>query len=400
MKFVKLKNIVSRKITDGPHVSPDYVDIGVPFISGSEISGGKVVLRDGTKMISEMLHNVFYKRTPTRKNDILLVKNGSIGNCAFVDTDLKFSIWVPLALIRVKDSYNPKYVYYTIISEKTQTYLRENASETAQPNLSISTINNILVQNIDINSQNKIALFLDENCYKIDNEVALLQKKSILLDEYKNALIYETVTKGLDKNAEIKDSGVEWIGEIPKHWSVNRLKNCVQYLKLNKAELNSSNYLEIGDVDVKNNDYDINEKEKFSVDNAKIAPEGVLLISTVRPSRKAITITKYEHPVSNAFCTLKCNKYWFYLIKTDGFVNELVGLNKSSIYPTCKDVDILNQAVCIPPKEEQDKIYLFLDHETKKIEKQIELINKKVELLKEYKQSLIYEAVTGQLEIE
>lgn len=395
MKFVKLKNIVSRKITDGPHVSPDYVDIGVPFISGSEISGGKVVLRDGTKMISEMLHNVFYKRTPTRKNDILLVKNGSIGNCAFVDTDLKFSIWVPLALIRVKDSYNPKYVYYTIISEKTQTYLRENASETAQPNLSISTINNILVQNIDINSQNKIALFLDENCYKIDNEVALLQKKSILLDEYKNALIYETVTKGLDKNAEMKDSGIEWMGCVPIHWNIRRVKNILT--NLNKSSFAS------GDADDGEYNFYVSGKKikkisKFNLDKTAILlPTGGTFITHFNDNERCSYSTDVlALLLKNKNCNLKF--YYYLFSSSESFFNEdlfygsgLKHLNRKGLFSTIVPVPLL---------KEQNNIVNYLDIETKKIEKQIELINKKVELLKEYKQSLIYEAVTGQLEIE
>jgi len=397
MKFVKLKNIVSRKITDGPHVSPDYVDIGVPFISGSEISGGKVVFREGTKMISESLHNVFYKRTPTRRNDILLVKNGSIGNCAFVDTDLKFSIWVPLALIRVKDGYNPKYVYYTIISEKTQTYLRENASDTAQPNLSISTINNILVKDIDINSQNKIALFLDEKCSKIDQEVSLLEQKSILLDEYKNVLIYETVTKGLNKNAGLKDSGVEWIGEIPKNWTVNRLKD---KLNIQKGSVFTDDL--------------IDDEGLYPYINGGVKPSGWTnafncMEKTIAVSEGGASSGYSQYMETKFWAGSHCykitprrndnSKYYYYLLK--GFEKEIQSAKTGSAMPNLQKSKFTNLIFSFTGNLlEQNSIVEFLDLETKKIEKQIELINKKVELLKEYKQSLIYEAVTGQLEIE
>lgn len=328
------------------------------------------------------------------KMALTITARGNIG-FSFV-RDVNFTpIGRLLTLTLKKKNINIKYINYILQKNNI------NYNTTAIPQLTSTDIGSHIIDiKHSFDKQNKIVSFLDEKCSKIDNEVSLLNQKSILLDEYKNALIYETVTKGLDKNAEMKDSGVEWIGDIPKNWKIKRLKNCVTYLKLTKADLDSPDYLEIGDVDIKNNDYNLSNKEKLSVDTAKMSPKDVLLISTVRPNRKVITITKYEHPVSNAFCTLKCNKYWFYLVKTDGFSNELVKLNKSSIYPTCKDVDILNQQICIPSELEQVQIYLFLDLETKKIEKQIELINKKVELLKEYKQSLIYEAVTGQLEIE
>lgn len=416
MKYKKLKNIVSRKITDGPHVSPEYVDYGIPFISGSEISNGKIILRKNTKMISEDLHNSFYKRTPTRYGDILLVKNGTIGNCAFVDVSFKFSIWVPLALIRMKKQYNSKYVFYNIVSSKTQNYLKENASDAAQPNISISTINNILIYDISLSRQSEIANFLDENCSKIDSEISLLEKKSELLEEYKQSLIFETVTKGLDKNAEMKYSGIDWIGTTPKHWKIKRIKNIFN-------SLGGGNYGEDENVgminlpcisisDFKNGNIINTDKivslRSYNKDN-KLKKGTILLEKSGGGEKNPVGRVIYLLNDINAHYTnfvqglksVEDSKFSYYLMKSIhsnkfhmNFVKQNTGLQNFNYNGFSKLFFI-----SIPPKNEQIDIVNFLDEETQKIENKIALISKKIELLKEYKQSLIHEAVTGQLEI-
>ena len=198
----------------------------------------------------------------------------------------------------------------------------------------------------------------------------------------------------------MKVSGIEWIGEIPAHWDIFRLKDVVKYINLPKAKVNTNNYLEIGDVDIKTKTYNITNKDKLSVDTARLAPKGTLLISTVRPNRGGIVITKYKHPVSAAFCAIKNpSKFWFYFVQTRGFMNELIKMNMDATYPTCKDMDIIKQVVCVPTKTEQEKIADYLDSVCLKIDKKKEIIKKQIELLKEYKQTMIYEAVTGKMEI-
>src|SRR5690606_34089136 len=81
------------------------------------------------------------------------------------------------------------------------------------------------VNNYSIPQQTAIANYLDHHTSKIDKEISLLEQKVEKLDEYKQALIYETVTKGLDKNVPMKDSRIEWIGMIPEHWEVKRMKD-------------------------------------------------------------------------------------------------------------------------------------------------------------------------------
>jgi len=294
---------------------------------------------------------------------------------------------------------NFKYLFYFMFAAKE--YVKSLSVGNVLPILNATKLKNVLILNPPLSQQTAIANYLDHHTTKIDKEISLLEQKVEKLDEYKQALIYETVTKGLDKNVSMKDSAIEWIGMIPNHWEVKRLIKEVDYINLPKAPEGTTDYLEIGDVNIHNNTYDIKNKDKLSVENARLANKNTLLISTVRPNRGGITITKYKHPVSSAFCAINNpSKYWFYFIKTKGFLNEIIKLNMDTTYPTCKDVDIVKQIVCVPNKKEQEEIAKYLDENCSVIDKKKELINKKIELLKEYKQSLIYEAVTGKINIK
>lgn len=293
---------------------------------------------------------------------------------------------------------NFKYLFYFMFAAKE--HIKSLSVGNVLSILNATKLKNSFILNPPLAQQESIVSYLDTETSKIDRKISILEQKFEKLDEYKQALIYETVTKGLDKNVQMKDSGIEWIGMIPEHWEVKRLIKEINYVNLPKAKEGSSNYLEIGDVNIYNNSYSIIDKEKLSVEGARLAQKNTLLISTVRPNRGGITITKYNHPVSSAFCAIKNpSKYWFYFIKTKGFLNELVKMNMDTTYPTCKDMDIVKQFVSVPTKKEQQQIAEYLDEQCLKIDKKKQLVNKKVELLKEYKQSLIYEAVTGKINI-
>lgn len=260
----------------------------------------------------------------------------------------------------------------------------------------------------DFENQDKIVEFLDEKCSKIDTDIMLLEKKSILLDEYKNALIYETVSKGLDKNAEMKDSGVEWIGKIPCHWSIRRVCDSFNGLKKittpGRTDVLSLTLNGVIEKDIENlkglnpesyDTYQIFKKDNLvfkliDLENYKtsrvgrVFKDGIMSSAYIRLEGKKNTNISYQY-------------YQFFDLYLRGIFNSI---GSNGVRSTLNRSDLLKIPSIIPPKEEQKEIADFLDVELTNIASKIELINKKIELLKEYKQSLIYEAVTGQLEIE
>lgn len=393
---MKLKSIV---IKNNRGNSPDYDDNDLnrdfPIINQSCVQKGFI---NFDKLKYNKKSNEGAKGR-LLKGDVLICSTGggTAGRVGYWDYDyVNYIADSHVTVLRVNNKNNSRYLYYYLSSIKGTAYIRSCIKgATNQEELSNKALNNFELDMPNLDIQIKLANFLDQNCSKIDNEVSLLQKKSILLDEYKNALIYETVTKGLDKNAEMKDSGIEWMGCVPIHWNIRRVKNILT--NLNKSSFAS------GDADDGEYNFYVSGKKikkisKFNLDKTAILlPTGGTFITHFNDNERCSYSTDVlALLLKNKNCNLKF--YYYLFSSSESFFNEelfygsgLKHLNRKGLFSTIVPVPLL---------KEQNNIVNYLDIETKKIEKEIELINKKVELLKEYKQSLIYEAVTGQLEIE
>lgn len=303
---------------------------------------------------------------------------------------------------------NPKLLYYITISRGFIEFCFQHMKgvgglKRINPMKSLEyPINKMILHN-----QISIINFLDEKCSKIDIEISLLEKKSELLEEYKQSLIFETVTKGLDKNAKMKDSGVEWIGEMPEHWTIKRVKEIAKWKNgFTPSSTNEDFYngvdkwVTIADMQGR---YIIDSKKTIDgkLFSNKIKVPSDSLLFSFKLSIGQVAFNREPLFTNEAICsflpTSKINLNYLYYAAPIFLVKNA----KKNIY----NADLLNQelisnSICLfPTKEDQSKISVFLDKRTNEIEENINLINKKIELLKEYKQSLIHEAVTGQLEI-
>ena len=135
-----------------------------------------------------------------------------------------------------------------------------------------------------------------------------------------------------------------------------------------KSPVGSRDYLEIGDVDIKKKSYDISKKEKRTVAGAVRVPAGTVLISRVRPTRGAITMTTSEVNVSGAFCRLKCDKYVFYMLCARRFFDFLGTREQGLNYPSCKEKDILDYQIPLPPLAEQERVVAEIEAQRRKVE--------------------------------
>ena len=174
------------------------------------------------------------------------------------------------------------------------------------------------------------------------------------------------------------------INQQPKNCKEARLKDVCELEYGKKTDQGEKNYLEIGDIDIENKSYNIINKEKGTVTGAIKVPKNTLLISTVRPTRGAITITKDEISVSGAFCRIKLkNKYLYYVLNQDKFFKYLGFCSTGSTYPTCKDENILDYKFLYAENtEEQKKIAEILGSVDENIEKTEQIILKTEELKK------------------
>ena len=264
-----------------------------------------------------------------------------------------------------------------------------------------------------LSEQQQIVSFLDTKTSLIDSLIEKTQLKIELLKEKRISLINEVVTKGLNPNVEMKDSGVEWIGEIPSHYQIGKLKHLCNE---NQRSLSNStdpnyelNYIEISDV---NSEGVIGNPTPYIFSESpsrcrRIVQKGDVIVSTVRTYLKSIGLIEEEVEdliCSTGFSVLTPNneinsKYLFYLLRTEWFISMVISKSEGVSYPSIQSEKLMNIDVVYCELSEQQQIVEYLDEQTQLIDRTITIEEKRIELLKEYRQSLISEVVTGKRKV-
>ena len=182
----------------------------------------------------------------------------------------------------------------------------------------------------------------------------------------------ERVVAEIDNYAKVRDGA----DAVVENWrpvirvgdsKMVALRDVCQVVRGKKSAVGDKNYLEIGDVDIRAKTYDISKKRKAAVAGAVRVPAGTVLVSTVRPTRGAITMTTSEVNVSSAFCRLQCSKYVFYVLCDSKFPEFLGTRERGLNYPSCKDKDILDYQIPYPPLAEQERIVAEIEAERRAV---------------------------------
>lgn len=219
-----IKHIVSTPVTDGPHETPEFIDDGIPFVSAEAVSSGEINFTKIRGFISQTDHDRYCQKYKPEPGDIYMVKSGaSTGTTAIVEDDREFSIWSPLAAIRCDEESHPRFVLNFLRSRNFQDGVTLNWSFGTQQNIGMNVIENLQVTRPPLGEQRSIASFLDVETSKIDALVSEQRRLIELLKEKRQAVISHAVTKGLNPNAPMKPSGIQWLGDVPEHWELKPL---------------------------------------------------------------------------------------------------------------------------------------------------------------------------------
>ena len=195
-----LKRLVSTKITDGPHETPEFVEYGVPFLSAESVKDNKIDFDLKRGHITKEQDIIYSNKCKPQKDDLFIVKSGSTtGKVAIVETNLDFNIWSPLALVRCNlKRAVPKFIFYSLISQYFQRQIQLFWSFGTQPNIGMGVIENLKVAVASVDEQKEIVFYLDQKTTQIDIAISGIQQEITLLQEYRQALIFETVTGKVD----------------------------------------------------------------------------------------------------------------------------------------------------------------------------------------------------------
>ena len=223
-EVIRLKRLCSS-ITDGAHFSPETAYQGFPYITATDIHG-KGLDYANAKCISESdFLSLQAQGCQPQRGDVLLVKDGATtGRVGLMTDDTPCVMLSSVAMLRHSADTHDVYLMYLLMSEIIQAQIRLSMAGAAMPRTTLTKLVKYLGIKCPLPEQQAIASYLDDKCSAIDDIIASSRAS---IDDYKQlkaSTIYEAVTKGLNPDVEMKDSGVEWIGEIPDSWSILKYK--------------------------------------------------------------------------------------------------------------------------------------------------------------------------------
>lgn len=347
-------------------------------------------------------------------SNIMLAWNGSLGFSQFDGiTSPAYSIY------RLKSKGEKQFFHYLFRTEKYKAEFKRQSSGVIESRLRLYSDDFFSIYSIlpPLSEQTNIAQFLDDKTAKIDQTIAIRQKEIELLKERRQILTQQAVTKGLDATLPMKDSGVDWIGEIPEHWEVRKLKTLSK--KIVDGTHFTPNYIDEGIpflrvTDLTNMQSGVIQWEKvnrISVEEHKslikraFGEKGDVLLS----KNGTIGLTKVidwdeEFSFFVSLCLIKLRKeinpHYFTYFFNSPLVDEQLNFGSSRTSVTNLHLEKIKELlIVLPPINEQDKIIKAIDELTNPIAKAIRLKEQEIEKLKEYKTVLIEQVVKGKVRV-
>lgn len=384
-------------------------DKGIPVIRIGDILNEQISF-DNIVYVQE---NNELEKFIVHKNDILIAMSGAtVGKIGIYSNDDKVYINQRVGIIRT--------IQYNFIKRMFTTngfadYVNLSSAGSAQPNISSEEILNFYIPAPSIKEQQSIATYLDQKCGEIDKLITLQEKMITKLQSYKQSVITEAVTKGLDKNVPLKDSGIEWIGEIPEHWEIRTLKTMLSglqdgthgtfknitsnYLLLSAKNI-TDNGLQFSDIErtISENDY------KTIISNGYPQKGDILLCCVGTIGRCCIYNYDKIYAFQRSVSFLRTNKntsnrFLLYLLRSQICTTQFLMSARTSAQSGVYLSTLSNLIIITPPLSEQQSIANYLDPKCREIDELISIKQQKIEKLKDYKKSLIFECVTGKRKV-
>lgn len=378
---------------------------GMIWVTISDITNaGKYIYDSKSKISKKYLTNYTPKITPS--NSLLYSFKLSIGTVAFAGVPLYTN--EAIASFIKTEKVNLDFLYYSSF------LILHNANTNIY---GAKLLNQDLIRNTKIifpplATQQQIADYLDKKCAAVDRLIENQRAQIEKLKEYKQSVITEAVTRGLDPSAPLKDSGVEWLGKIPEKW-VTKKANIIFSVIGSGTTPNSSNssyydgdipWIQSGDLncDVITKTQKTLTREALRTFSAlKLYEDPFLVIAMYGASIGNIAYSRLTATTNQACCVLaKCYenlRYFYYAFIASKSI--LIDKAKGGTQPNISQDIIKRHRLPVPPLEEQRQIADCLDKKCAEIDKLIAIKQQKIETLTEYKKSLIYEYVTGKKEV-
>ena len=384
---------MTRLITDGAHISPE-TDGGVyNFISTKDIGDSGIDFEGCLKTSPSSYEYLVRTGCQPLQGDVLFSKDGTIGRTTVIKEQHQFVVASSLIIIRpdntVLDSTFLQYLCQSfVVTQQVDGFIKG----AGLPRLSIQNLLKVLGVFPQLEGQQTITAFLDRETAKIDTLISKQEKLIELLKEKRQAVISHAVTKGLNPKAKMKDSGVEWLGEVPEGWKILALKRVVSMKS--GEQISSANIESAGEFPVFGGNGFRGYTSSFTHDGyfPLIGRQGALC-GNINYACGKFWASEHAVVVSPK---IQLSIVWL------GELLRVMNLGQYSItaaQPGLSVEAIGNLPVPLPPSVEQKTITSFLDRETAKIDMLVSKSEKAIELQKEHRTALISAAVTGKIDI-
>lgn len=382
--------------------SNDENDVKVPYLKAMNVQDGYVSFEKIEEMYCSINELNNYK---LECGDLVVCEGGEVARSAVIKENLAGFIFQN-SVHRVKGTAkgDTRFLHYLLIALRASGFINILVNKATIAHFTKDKFNSLKIALPQLNEQLKISDYLDYKTYKIETLIKAKQMLIDLLEQQRQSIITEAVTKGLNPNVKMKDSGVEWIGEIPEHWEATKIKYSVELQGVKAEDDTDLQYIGLENIEAKTGKYI--PSENVEIDGAALKfLKGDVLFGKLRPYLAKVLLADFDGRCSTEILVLKVleevvlSQYLKYVLLSSNFIDEVNSSTYGSKMPRANWSFIGNIFIPLPPLNEQKAII----GEIMEVEKRHFILTRKlkeqIEKLKEYRQALIYEAVTGKIDV-
>lgn len=402
---LRIKDIATKV---GSGVTPrggaeTYLEQGIPLFRSQNVYDNGFLMDDIAYISEEVDESM--SGTRVKPGDVLLnITGASIGRCYYTsDSFERGNVNQHVCIIRPKKNItNPSFLHYCIISNEGQEQINLSQTGANREGLSVEDIKGFSFDIPALAEQQRIVDYLDEKTSAIDTQIVLLGKKKDAYTRLKKAMINRAITRGLDEQVKLKDSGMEWIGMIPEHWEMKRFKEFANAIKGRQCDYfdeKDENMEVVLTVETLRQDKPTFFNYGIVEDKTQLCDENDMVIiwdgagvgEFLKAKKGVLSSTIARIDVNEKKIFKPYLWQWRYQIEYR-LKSVPTGMGIPHLNPTLLN----NYIIPVPPLSEQQTIAAYLDEQCAKIGAAISNIDNQIDALKRLKRSLINEVITGQ----
>ena len=389
--------------------SAEYKEEGPYLITGTDFQNGTINFETAVHIDERRWSEA--SQIQVKNGDLLITKDGTVGKVAIISgLDGKASLNSGVLRIQTIEEIDRRFLYYVLLSDEFWMWFNyTNSGASTILHLYQNVFDEFTFTFPQKNEQQKIADYLDKKIAQLDRVKRLLEKQIQKLKDYRASLIYETVTKGLDKTVPMKDSGIDWIGQVPEGWGVKAIKYIFDEIGSGSTPKSDNeifydgdiNWIQSGDLYQTDTVTSVSKTISYqgfkSTSALKIYQQPFVALAMYGASVGNVAVSYIDACVNQAVVAMlgSSEKVSFGKYAIEASKSNLIFSAQGGTQPNISQNLIKNWSIPQPKNEEQEQVVDFLDKKTVQIDKLIQIKNEQIENINKQRQTLIYDYVTG-----